>query len=1813
MKRLLSAVAGLVVMAMVAGGLFATPAGAAPVAPDLVGPADGTTLTSNPMLIWDPVAGALKYRVQISTSNTFGTTVVNTTTYNTQYAPPSDLAQTTLYWRVLGIDSSNVEGDWSATWSFVKDAANSPTPIGPTDGQTLVFPDDPLVFSWQPLSGIKNYEIQIDSEDTFTPPLTTTATTPNTSWAATSPQTMDQDFYWRVRGLSPTNVPTLWSDPIKYRSTWTDTAQLQLPADTNDPTVEEVVFQWTPVAGAQYYNLQYSPNSEFTGPNVVTIQNLRPTRYSPANTINNGAYFWRVQAKNAAGGLGPWSSIGKFTRSWPAPALTDPPTPDPPPNCESTNDFSVVELCSPADGTLTTEPTFQWTPVRLASDYTVQIAKDEFFTVGVTGFGTQHTTYSYPNTGSLAAGHYYWRVRPNDEPSNGGIIGLWSGTGQFDYQPGMVTPLSPATGASVSTPVLHWQAKAGDGQYDVTIRRANDTVAESATVSNTYYVPQTLVPADGPFTWSVAKTGGLAPDASLERTFSLVAPTTFVSPNPIVANLGNVYAPVMQWSPTTGADHYVVEAAPPGSAVFATLAGASNLTTAGFAYSGYDLTAGTWQWRVKAYNGVNLLATGDVGTFNILGTLTTQLLAPDFCTAPGCELNDTPTLEWNPIPGVSTYTISFANDVNFTNTSNLPGPISITNATRYTVPQSIVDSQAGQAIYWYVRATSGPEPGSFATDPNTPVRAFRKRSAPASLIAPLDGASGSQYGDQVTFTWQDYLRTNDAATPRNTQEAKQYRIQVSTVADFSTLVDEAVVDQTTYTAGDQTYPDGPLYWRVQAIDGSSNSLTWSTPNRLVTKSSPIPTQEGPADGATVGAVPLLTWAPQDYAAAYDVEVYKNPTPPEQGVVSANRVFSLVNTKITAAIATTALPAGTYGWRIRRKDADGRPGPWSTETNGGLRKFTIAPAAPTLVSPDDGAQVTSNTFLLDWNPVPGATQYRIQTSTVSDFSSTKENITTVMTEWAPVALYADGTYYWRVQSLDSGNNVLGTSEVRTFVKGPLPPPGDLFTAIAPKRILDSRSGTQVGPYSTPWGAATQREVTVAGGSTTVPDTADAVTLNVTVTQTTAVSYLSIWPKGDPKPTVSSLNWDPGWTVPNSVTVKVGDLGKINIYNNLGSANVVVDVVGYYTESTGAGFTSVQPDAHPRLAGWLPGRPVQHAMGRGHHPQGHGGRRQHGAERRRRGRAERDRDADQRGVVPQHLARRSGAAHRLESELGVGLDDPERGHRQGRRPREDQHLQQPGLCTRDRRRGRVLQGRYRQGVPCLVAVPHPRLAAGIPGRPVQHAVGSEHHPQPHRDRADGAERPGERRLGAHEHDGDPDHRHVVPERVADRSDPAHRLESELGVGLDDPERRDRQDRYRWQDQHLQQPRLRARHRRRRGLVRLTDPTRTRQTGAMTMKAVSIDGERVEVVGALDVEHKPTGLVPRRLPAWTRPQIADDLMMDFVVQAPSGVRLRLRSDTTALELDVMLTMLHWSTGDFEGATFDLVVDGELVGQARTKTGTVVHINRRDPNDVSIDPGPATTVRFDALPARSKVIELWLPQGATVELRGLRVDDDAVVEHAPDTRRRWVHYGSSISHCLEADSPKGIWPAVAADLAGVQVINLGLGGQCLLDPFVARSIRDLAPDLISVKVGINIVNTDSLRERTFGPALHGFLDTIRERLPHTPILLVSPIFCPAAEDHPGPTVPDRDGRYVTVPGLDELRATCLTLTKIRAAMSKLVATRRELGDEKLHYLDGLSLFGPDDAGDLPDDLHPNAAGYARMGERFAALAFGADGALAG
>lgn len=378
-------------------------------------------------------------------------------------------------------------------------------------------------------------------------------------------------------------------------------------------------------------------------------------------------------------------------------------------------------------------------------------------------------------------------------------------------------------------------------------------------------------------------------------------------------------------------------------------------------------------------------------------------------------------------------------------------------------------------------------------------------------------------------------------------------------------------------------------------------------------------------------------------------------------------------------------------------------------------------------------------------------------------------------------------------------------------------------------------------------------------------------------------------------------------------------------------------------------------------------------------------------------------------------------------------------------------------------------------------------------------------------------------------------------------------------------------------------------------------------MTMRMVPLVGGPVELRGALDLETTAAGVMPRRLPAWTKEQYQDPSVYGVTVM-PSGVRLVFRTDARALELEILTSTGQLATDPHPRPTgmLELLVDGALAGRRQAPVGNVLRMAGPGAAQRLI-PGKPGTVRFAGLPAGMKNVELWLPQQTPTELVALRADGD-VLAPLQDGRRRWVHHGSSISHCIEADGPTGTWPVVAAALGGVEVINLSQAGNALLDPYVARTIRDTPADLISLKVGINIVSLSAFRLRTFGPAVHGFLDTIRDGHPDTPLLLISPVSCPALEQVPGPTRTGPDGRITALGDPADVADGALSLTVVRTELARIAAAR-QASDPHLHCLDGRALLGPDETDDLTDGLHPTAAAYRRMGKRFAAHAFTPDG----
>ncbi|MFI8828359.1 FlgD immunoglobulin-like domain containing protein [Streptomyces sp. NPDC053431] len=127
-------------------------------------------------------------------------------------------------------------------------------------------------------------------------------------------------------------------------------------------------------------------------------------------------------------------------------------------------------------------------------------------------------------------------------------------------------------------------------------------------------------------------------------------------------------------------------------------------------------------------------------------------------------------------------------------------------------------------------------------------------------------------------------------------------------------------------------------------------------------------------------------------------------------------------------------------------------------------------------------------------------------------------------------------------------------------------GAKYQPVTPHRILNTIGGVgapkaKVGPKGTV-------ELTIDEPGVS------AVAMNVTATNPTATSYVSVYPYGTPRPPVSNLNFTAGRSVPNLVIVPVKD-GKVTLYNHAGTVDLLADVTGYFKDGTGSVFTGMQP--------------------------------------------------------------------------------------------------------------------------------------------------------------------------------------------------------------------------------------------------------------------------------------------------------------------------------------------------------------------------------------------------------------------------------------------------------------------------------------------------------------------------------------------------------------------------------------------------------------------------------------------------------------
>ena len=140
----------------------------------------------------------------------------------------------------------------------------------------------------------------------------------------------------------------------------------------------------------------------------------------------------------------------------------------------------------------------------------------------------------------------------------------------------------------------------------------------------------------------------------------------------------------------------------------------------------------------------------------------------------------------------------------------------------------------------------------------------------------------------------------------------------------------------------------------------------------------------------------------------------------------------------------------------------------------------------------------------------------------------------------------------------------------------------YMPLEPARILDTRTGVGRGGIAGPLPNGGSVELTVTGSAGVPATGVEAVALNVTATNGTALnSYLTVFPTGTIRPLASNLNFTMGKTVPNLVMARVGANGKVTIYNNSGTADVIADIQGWYASPANPVGSRFAPLAPVRL--------------------------------------------------------------------------------------------------------------------------------------------------------------------------------------------------------------------------------------------------------------------------------------------------------------------------------------------------------------------------------------------------------------------------------------------------------------------------------------------------------------------------------------------------------------------------------------------------------------------------------------------------------
>jgi len=281
-----------------------------PLPTTLSSPSNGSTVSTNPILNWNPAPGAQWYNLQLSTSPYFTTYELNVSNIFGTSFPLSGLqADNSFYWRVSMTDNAGTSG-WSEVWSFT--TSNIPDQVNllePDDGAIVT--SDSAVFLWnRSLPDVDRYWFERATDSLFTTSFVDSLESDTTQTATLLNH--NQTYWWKVRAHNSYG----WGQFSEVRSFLVYLGNLAPPALLSpDSGATEVsanpTLSWNPTAGAEVYTLQVSDTSDFSQL-VVDEDSIGGTSFSVSGLSYNATYYWQVRASNAIS-TSDWSEAWSFT------------------------------------------------------------------------------------------------------------------------------------------------------------------------------------------------------------------------------------------------------------------------------------------------------------------------------------------------------------------------------------------------------------------------------------------------------------------------------------------------------------------------------------------------------------------------------------------------------------------------------------------------------------------------------------------------------------------------------------------------------------------------------------------------------------------------------------------------------------------------------------------------------------------------------------------------------------------------------------------------------------------------------------------------------------------------------------------------------------------------------------------------------------------------------------------------------------------------------------------------------------------------------------------------------------------------------------------------------------------------------------------------------------------------------------------------------------------------------------------------------------------------------------------------------------